>query len=380
MSFDRGARWQPLQLNLPHVPVLDITVHGHDLAIATWGRGLWALDDVSPLRQIDAVRASTAAAFLFQPAPAVRVRWDNNQDTPLPPEVPQGQNPPDGVAIDYFLRSDVAGPVTLTIRDASGEVVREYTSVAPPPDTRMPNVPAYWFKTPETTSTAAGMHRLVWDLRYPTPPALDFNADGSEADTVSFGIIAAAIKGRSPKQQPVGPLVLPGAYDVRLAAGGQTVTRQIAVTNDPRSEATAEDLATQHRYVLGLAEGIATSRAAIDAIRTLWADARAAAGGRPALEPALTAFDRASGEAITALAGNRVLAGRLADLEFADLRPTESTVAAITAACTRADGALDRYREFIQKDLAALNAALTGAGGHAVPAPAAIPATACGLR
>ena len=118
VSFDRGARWQPLQLNLPHVPVLDITVHGHDLAIATWGRGLWALDDVSPLRQIGEVRASTAPAFLFQPAPAVRVRWDNNQDTPLPPEVPQGQNPPDGVAIDYYLQSDVAGPVTLTIRDA----------------------------------------------------------------------------------------------------------------------------------------------------------------------------------------------------------------------------------------------------------------------
>jgi len=377
VSFDRGASWQPLQLNLPPVPVLDITVHGNDVVIATWGRALWALDDVSPLRQIDAARASTAAAFLFRPSPAVRVRWDNNQDTPLPPEVPQGQNPPDGVAIDYYLRGAASGPVTIAICDTSGAVVREYTSVAPPPDTRMPNVPAYWFKAPATTSTAAGMHRLVWDLRYPTPPPLDFSADGSEADTVSFGIIAAAIKGQSPKQQPVGPLVLPGTYEVRLTVGGQTVTRQVTVTNDPRSEATAADLATEHRYERGLAAGLATSRAAIDATRQLRAAARAAAGGQPALEPAVAAFDRASGEVIAALAGNRGLASQLADLEFADLEPTESTVAAITAVCARADGALGRYREFLQKDLAALNAAFATAGMRAIPAPAAVPATAC---
>ncbi len=191
-------------------------------------------------------------------------------------------------------------------------MVREYTSMAPPPDTRMPNAPDYWFKKPVTTSTTAGMHRLVWDLRYPTPPSLDVDADGVEADTVSFGIIAAAVIGESPKQQPVGSLVLPETYEVRLTAGSRTVTRQLTVTNDPRSEATAADLALQLRYERGLATGIDTSRAAIDAVRQLRANAREIASGEPSLDQALTTFERAGAEVITALAGNRNLAGRLA--------------------------------------------------------------------
>jgi len=379
VSFDRGELWQPLQLNLPPVPVLDITVHDKDLAIATWGRGLWALDDVSPLRQIEAVRANTAAAFLFEPSPAVRVRWDNNQDTPLPPEVPQGQNPPDGAAIDYYLRSDITGPVTISIVDAGGAVVREYTDTAPPPDTRMPSVSAFFFKEPVITSTTAGMHRLVWDMRYPTPPTLAVDADGVEADTISYGIIATAKKGETPKQQPVGSLGLPGTYEGQFTAGGQTLTRPLTITNDPRSEATAADLEQQLRYERGLATGIDTSRGAIDALRQLRASAHAAASGKPALDEAVAAFDRAGAAVTTALAGNRGLASQLAKLEFADLKPTESTIAAVTRLCTRADGTLDRYREFLRQDLAALNAALDGAGVSAIAAPPAPPASACGL-
>ncbi len=370
VSFDRGGLWQPLQLNLPRVPVLDITVHDKDLIIATWGRALWALDDVSPLRQIDDVRADTAPAFLFAPAPAVRVRWDNNQDTPLPPEVPQGQNPPDGASIDYYLRSAATEPVAISILDAEGALVREYTSVQPAPDTRMPNVPEYWFRTPVTTATTAGMHRLVWDLRYPTPPSLDVGAGGAEADTVSFGIIAAAIIGESPKQQPVGSLVLPGTYEVRLTAGGQTLTRRLTVTNDPRSEATAADLELQLGYERGLAVAIDASRAAMDAVRSLRTSARAVANGEPAVDEAVAAFDRAGVAAIIALAGNRDLAGRLADLQFADLKPTESTIAAVSAACARADDALNPYRELLQRDLAALNTALERAGVSPIPAVA----------
>jgi hypothetical protein len=83
VSFDRGDTWRSLQFNLPTAPVNDITVHGDDLVIATYGRALWVLDGVAPLRQVGAWRASSDPAYLFQPAAAVRVRWDNNQDTPL---------------------------------------------------------------------------------------------------------------------------------------------------------------------------------------------------------------------------------------------------------------------------------------------------------
>ena len=378
VSFDRGGAWQPLQLNLPPVGVNDLTIHGDDLIAATWGRGIWALDNVTPLRQIAAVRADRAGAFLFQPTAAVRVRWDNNQDTPLPPEVPQGQNPPDGVAIDYYLRDGVTGPVTIMIRNAADALVRMYTSIAPAPDTRMPNVPAYWFKTPLTTSTAVGMHRLVWDLRYATPPALDFGADGTPSNTVSFGIIAPAIIGETSKQQPLGSLVLPGTYQVRLTAGDTVVTRSVIVTNDPRSAATAADLAAQLQYERGLALGISQARSAIETTRTLTQAAKEATAGRADLAAAATAFNSAASATITALTGNRTLSSQLASMEFADMAPTESTIAAVTAACAKADASLARYRDFITKDLAALNTALTGAGQKALPAPATMAAQACG--
>jgi hypothetical protein len=316
---------------------------------------------------------------LFDPAPAVRVRWDHNQDTPLPPEVPTGENPPDGAVIDYYLRSAVTGPVTISIHDASGAAVREYTSVAPPPDTRMPNVPEYWFKKPVTTSTATGMHRLVWDLRYPTPPSLDVDDEGEEADTISYGIIATAVIGETPKQQPVGSLVVPGTYEVRLAAGGQTVTRQLSVTNDPRSEATAEDLALQLKYERALATGIETSRAAIDTARQLRVNVREIASGKPSLEQAVATFDRAGAEVITAFASNRRLARLLGSLQFADLKPTKSTIAAVTAACTQVDSALGRFRELLRKDLTVLNGELDRVGIGAIQTPTAPPATACGL-
>lgn len=372
VSFDRGAGWQPLQLNLPPAPVNDLVVHGDDLIAATWGRAIWALDNVTPLRQIAAARANTTTAFLFQPADAVRVRWDNNQDTPLPPEVPQGQNPPDGVALDYYLKS-AAPAVEIEIRDAAGAVVRRYTNVTPPPDERMPNVPAYWFKAPTTTATTSGMHRLVWDLRYPTPPSLD------TADTVSFGIIAPAIIGETSKQQPIGSLVLPGTYTVKLTAGAVTATRSLTVTNDPRSDATAADLVALARQERRLMTGLEVSRTAIDAVSAMRVAARASA---PRLDStastAVTAFDAASGAVITALSANRGLASTLADLQFADLKPTASTVAAIDALCTRADQSLARYRDLVQKDLVLLNGALGTVGGAAVAGPATIPASACG--
>ena len=374
ISFDRGTSWQSMQLNLPPAAVNDLTVHGDDLIAATWGRAMWALDNVTPLRQIAAVRASTASAFLFAPATAMRVRWDNNQDTPLPPEVPQGQNPPDGVAIDYYLREAAPGPVTITIKDASGAIVREYTHTPPAPDTRMPNVPSYWFKAPTTTSTAVGSHRLVWDMRYATPPSLDFGADGTEANTVSFGIIAAAVIGQSPKQQPVGSLALPGVYQVQLSAGGTTSTRPLTIINDPRSPATALDLATQLKYERGLATGIQNMRTAIDSIAALTLAAR----GQTNAAAAIAAFNTAANATIAALAANRGLASQLADLEFADLKPTASTVAAVTHLCAKADVSWQKYRDFIQKDVTALNSAIAPQKIVAAT-PVATPAGVCGL-
>lgn len=379
VSFDRGGHWQSLQLNLPRAAVNDITVHDADLVIATWGRALWALDDVTPLRQMSEARASATAAFLYSPLTTTRVRWDNNQDTPLPPEVPQGQNPPDGAIIDYYLKGG-APSAAIAILDSTGAVVRGFTSAPPTPDTSMPNVPDYWFKQPDVVKTTPGMHRLVWDLRYATPPSLNYGADGEPSPTTSYGIIAAAIIGQTPRQQPVGSLVLPGTYQVRLTVGSTSVSRPLTIVNDPRSPIGEADLRLQWQEERALAAGIATSHDAIERVRALRDAARArietgAIAGK--MDTALAAFTRAAAETVVGLAGNRSLAQHLAALEFADLKPTASTLAALRESCGRADAALARYRQFVNRDLATFNAALTTAGAAPLPAPAAIPATAC---
>ena len=116
VSFDDGDHWQSLRLNMPASSVRDIIVKDDDLVAATHGRGFWILDDITPLRQIGAEVAS-APAYLYKPETAIRVRWDMNTDTPLPPDEPAAQNPPDGAIVDYYLGAASSGPVTLEILD-----------------------------------------------------------------------------------------------------------------------------------------------------------------------------------------------------------------------------------------------------------------------
>src|SRR5205085_3560077 len=143
VSFDDGDHWQSLRLNMAASSVRDLIIKNDDLVAATHGRGFWILDDITPLRYLDAGVAS-ADAFLFKPQLAYRVRWDMNTDTPLPPDFPAGENPPDGAVINYQLKSDASGPVTLEIRDSSGTVVRRHSSADPvPPVDPMLEIPAY---------------------------------------------------------------------------------------------------------------------------------------------------------------------------------------------------------------------------------------------
>ncbi len=164
VSFNDGDRWQPLQMNLPVTSIRDLTIHGNDLIAGTHGRSFWILDDITPLRQVNQV--------LFAPEEAIRWRWNRNTDTPLPPEMPVGQNPPDGAILDYTLKAN-SGPVTLDIYNAKGELVRRYSSNDQPPQPEKDlNVPTYWIRPPQTLSNEAGMHRFVWDLRYAPPKSL----------------------------------------------------------------------------------------------------------------------------------------------------------------------------------------------------------------
>src|SRR5207249_2400089 len=144
VSFDDGDHWHSLRLNMAASSVRDLIVKDDDLVVGTHGRGFWILDDITPLRQINA-EVAQAAAYLFKPETATRVRWDMNTDTPLPPDEPSAPNPPDGAIVNYYLGASVSGPVTIEILDSAGQLVRRYSSADPvEPTDPMLAVPMYW--------------------------------------------------------------------------------------------------------------------------------------------------------------------------------------------------------------------------------------------
>ena len=390
VSFDRGDHWQSLQLNLPATVVSDLTVHDNDLAISTYGRGLWILDDVSPLRQARAALASNAPAFLFRPSRASRARWDNTQDTPLPPEMVVGENPPEGAILDYYLAAPASGTVTLTIHDASGGLIREYSSVAQPPDTTMPNVPEYWLAPPVVLPTTTGMHRVAWDLRYPDPPTLNYGYSGTALDYREYTLSWHAIPGRTPRTTMVGPMVLPGTYTVKLTVDGRSYTQPVTVVPDPRVTIAASALAAEFRLQQRMVAGIAATYLAVNHIQSLRAAlairtaeaANNAAGAQiatavKALDAALATFE--TGPTGLGVA-HRDLGRRLNDLLVGDVEPTPSVIAGVDRPCKAIDAALDGLRRLEATSVAELNATLASAGLAVLPAwtPPATPA--CGVK
>ncbi|MGA8384277.1 MAG: hypothetical protein WB687_03205, partial [Candidatus Cybelea sp.] len=300
VSFDGGATWQSLQNDLPHTSVRDIIVHDNDLIVATHGRGFWILDDVEPLRELASVLRQAqddtpkddGASYLFAPERAYRVRRSTNSDTPLPPEEPRGENPPDGAIVDYALARP-ARHVVLSFYDRSGRLVRRYASddAAPAPIPHL-DKPAYWERPFVTPSTAAGMHRFVWDLREPPPLA------------TSQDLPISAVPHDTPRV-PEGPLVLPGVYSVRLDVDGHTLQRPLSVVMDPRVVISNEALATQ--YLLA---------ARLTSLADKSYDAAAKARGNAVATAAFTKIN----EAATAL---------LDTVDGADAPPTQQATAAV---------------------------------------------------
>lgn len=311
VSFDDGDSWQPLRLNMPATSIRDLTIKDADLIAGTHGRGFWILDDIMPLRQItpDIARAPM---YLFRPANAWRFRWNKNTDTPLPPDEPAAPNPPDGVAISYLLAQAASGPVELEIVDGgTGEVIRRYSSDDRPlAPVEGRNIPDYWIRPHAALQTTAGLHRFVWDLRY-APPAVE-----------RFSYPIAAVAGGTP-QTPRGMFVMPGTYQVRLSANGQSVRQAVTVRMDPRVKTSVADLGVQSKL----------SRA-VDAMLRRLSAARAKATGAEAGE---------------LQAAYSPLPALFEALQEADLRPTPAIESAVNAALAQAE------------------AALAKAGGEAIP-------------
>ena len=237
-SWDRGAHWVSLRGDLPVVPVRDIQVHPreNDLLLATHGRGLYILDDITALQQLGP--AMTADATLF-PAP-IAIRWNQwNKDGNLGQKTYRADNPPDGAMITYFLKAQPPTEVNMTIADKDGRVVR-----------RMNRVP-----------DEAGINRTSWDLRYDaTPGTGGGRGGGAGAAAAPTDTSLAALRARRRAEAressagpefdgfgPAGaPFVLPGVYTVTLTVEGKQYTTSVTVQLDPRSDMTATQLLAQH--------------------------------------------------------------------------------------------------------------------------------------
>jgi photosystem II stability/assembly factor-like uncharacterized protein len=377
VSFDDGDHWQSLRLNMPASSVRDVIIKDDDLAVATHGRGFWILDDITPLRQIEA-RVISAQAFLFQPQTAIRVRWDMNTDTPLPPDFPAAENPPDGAVIDYYLQSAATGPVTLEIKDSAGKTVRKYSSAdKPDPIDPMLNIPAYWVRPQQILSAAAGMHRFLWDMHYAP-------LTGVEAEYP----IAAVPHNTAP--QPTSPWVMPGQYTVVLTADGKSYSQPLTVNMDPRVKTPVAGLAQQFALSQQLYNQLLTLAPAVEQandVRKQLKDLQKKAQG-DALA-AVNALDQKL-QALVGGGGRRPGAGTEAPtlggmrtrylalfnvFQEADIAPTTQATAAVSEVEQQLPPLMARWQAIKSQDLATLNTQLKKASLPEVKVEAGLAST-----
>ena len=380
VSFDDGDHWQPLQLNLPPTSMRDLTVHGEDLVLATYGRSIYILDDVTPLRQVS--RDIPTAPLLFKPAEAVRIRWDNNQDTPLPREVAAGKNPPDGAIFDYFLPSAATGDASIDITDARGNLVRHFSSAAAAPANSFPNVPEYWFATPAVVSKEAGAHRFVWDLRYAEPRVLPYNYYGALIDYTEYTLADHAIPEETPRVQPQGPLVAPGTYAITLTVNGQAYKQQLTVKIDPRVHTPQSDLEQQLDWALHMTRALSATHDGFfqaHALQEAIAAEQVSASGDQSNEEVTSALKSLAERAASVAQGthtepgfgpeNRDLARTFTMIESGDMRPADTAKEAAQQICGQVEKSVAAWRELNAQTLPQVNTVL--AAHHLAPLPVA---------
>jgi photosystem II stability/assembly factor-like uncharacterized protein len=386
VSFDDGDNWQSLMLNLPNTSYRDITFHGNDMIVGTYGRGIWVLDDYAVLRQVTP-RVAAEPVHFFKPDETIRVRRNVNADTPFPPEVPHALNPPDGVIFYYSLASAPSSAVTVDVLDASGNVIRHLSSVpaAPVKEAAEPPEPNFWIAPPYALTANAGINRGNWDLRLDAPPAFSH----------SFEINANPE--RTPAS-PEGPLAPPGTYTLKLAVDGRTYTQTVIVKNDPRSPATVAAVRAQYALLQKLYTGSKESWDAYNQVQTMRSAIAQARSATPAAaaDAALKDFDARLESIAGSTSGGRgfsrggpapapsfvrvngVMGRELTALDNGDMAPTAATLRGYAADCAQLARALQEWHSAATTGLAALNAtlarnsvpALHAAAGPIPPVPA----------
>ena len=390
VSFNGGDQWQPLQLNLPAASCRDLAIEQNTLIVATYGRALWAIDNISPLRELAGKEAQVASsnAYLFAPADAVRMQWDTYTDTPLNPDVAAAENPPDGAFIDYYLKSVPGGDIKLEVYDSAGKLVRSYSSSGATSLGYKVNVPDFWLAPPALLPKDPGLHRFVWDLRYPDPEQLLYTYYGVHVDYFEYTLADHAIPHNTPWHEPQGPMVLPGRYEVRLTAGGKEYRQPITVKLDPRLQVSPQELERQLELSQKLTASMSATYQGYNQVAEVRKElgARIAALKQAANAPdALTAVQAADTKAqgLTDAAGpapglgpmNRDLTRLLIAVDQSDTAPASEIVETFTGMCKDTQAALARWNDLRTDDLPKVNALLA----QQRLAPLAVPSQALGV-
>lgn len=287
VSFDDGDQWQSLRLNMPVVEVRDFAFHDNSVAIATFGRSLWILDDLNPLHQLNSAIAQSSAC-LFKPETAIlKLGTGRSRTTSLkvaanlaPIDIASGAPRMKGALLDYYLKSDAKGPVTLEILNASGKVIRRYSSATkfPEQNPKTMDVPAVFRTTHAPLLATTGMHRFSWDLRAITP-----GEQGSMGAAADFG----------------GHKVLPGQYTVQLNVDGKSYTQPLTVKQDPGSQQSVAALEAQTRMVqqiIGLQDRVAAAQHDVTQLRKQLKTLRAKVPGQSRIAASIAAVDRKARE------------------------------------------------------------------------------------
>jgi photosystem II stability/assembly factor-like uncharacterized protein len=378
VSWDDGNHWQSLKMNLPPTSIRDLVVHHDDVVLGTHGRSFWILDNITPLRQFTP-EVANEQAHLYAPQLTYRVRRDNNTDTPLPPEEPAGQNPPDGAMIDYWLKTASAGPVTLEIIDASsGKIVRQFSSADKPEPVNPKdlNIPMYWIRPARVLSSAVGMHRFIWNLHYPDPDVLDHEYPIS------------AIFHDTPRY-PLGAAVLPGQYKLVLTVAGKSYTQPLEVKMDPRAKTSPADLRLQFQLDQKIAAALHKDYEALQQVRSLRSQLKSLSGqaavkqNAAGLEAKAAAIEGGAGgygtHYLSTPAGrslsrlNSGLNAVVSALDTADAAPTTQQAAMFAELEKALNEQLSAWGEIKSKDIPALNEQLKKEGLPAVSLQEPIP-------
>jgi len=367
VSFDDGGNWEALRLNMPASSVRDVIIKDDDLIAATHGRGFWILDNITPLRQLDRNQTEN---LLFKPQTALRVRFSLNPDTPLPPDEPVGENPPDGAMIDYFLAKDAAGPVTIEIKDRKDQTVRKYTSTDLPEkyDPKKLRIPEYWIRPLQSVSMKVGLHRFLWDMHYDPVPNVEPEYP-----------IAAVYRETAPAA--TSPWVMPGDYTVVLTVDGKRFTQPLSVKMDPRVRASIAELQEQfdlswQLYQLRLK--LAPVGKKFEDVAEQLTKLKARAAERPDVTQKLEGFSqiltkfgpphqRPGAPPSLFVLGSTT---RLFDeTQGADAVPTAAVKTAAADLQTKVAPVMEAWQQLLKVDLPALNQELKQAGFEQIKAP-----------